>query len=297
MRIRPLHRYFGVEVEDLDLNTVRSDVSFPQIRELFETHSLLLFRNQSLSDETHFKLAKLFGPIEDRSDTSMSREGCVAPVSNARNSELNAEQAHQHLLHLQANMLWHTDSTFLPFPALANLLRAEQLPDSGGETEFVSTRAGFRSLPKEEQQNLRHTWFWHRYSHSRAKIDLPMSKLEKFTMWKDQKWRAVWRNPVNGEEALYIASHVFSVEGMDKESSEAYVDGLLDAMTQPDAIYRHHWLLGDIILWDERATLHRGRPWPYDQTRTLMSACVSARVCDGLDSVSPECVTTRLDND
>ena len=103
--------------------------------------------------------------------------------------------------------------------------------------------------------------------------------------WPQQHWRALWPNPVTGEEALYIASHVYAVDGMAREEGKRWVKGLIAAMTPPEAIYTHAWRPGDMIIWDERATMHRGRPWPYEEERTLASICVTARDVDGLGSV------------
>ena len=106
-------------------------------------------------------------------------------------------------------------------------------------------------------------------------------------MWPDTQWKAVWVNPVTGEEALYIASHAFAVSDMGEEEGAAFIDELIEAMTPPEAIYAHHWAPGDVLVWDERAVLHRGTPWPYDQPRTLISCCVSAGATDGLDGMRP----------
>jgi alpha-ketoglutarate-dependent 2,4-dichlorophenoxyacetate dioxygenase len=101
-------------------------------------------------------------------------------------------------------------------------------------------------------------------------------------MWQDQAWQAIWTNPVNGEEALYIASHAYADDGMDIDAGQAFIDELVAWSTQDAYLYGHRWQPGDVLIWDERATLHRGRPWPYDQARTLASICISVRDVDGL---------------
>ncbi len=285
MHISPLHPNFGVEVYNVELRQATKTNHYPHIRELFEKHSLLLFRNQNLNGDEHLAFTGLFGPIEDRSNVRMDGPEKVSAVTNVTKNDQVCDKDDIHLLNLQSNMLWHTDSTFLPVPALANVLQARVIPSEGGATEFVSTRVGFRKFDSERQARLRHMFFHHRYSHSRARIDPDLAKQEMFTMWPDQKWRAVWTNPVNGEESLYIASHVFAVDGMNESDGAAFIDSLIDEVTPPDAIYSHHWETGDVLVWDERAMLHRGTPWPYDQPRTLVSACVSARDVDGLASV------------
>ena len=102
-------------------------------------------------------------------------------------------------------------------------------------------------------------------------------------MWPETAWPAVWPNPVNGEEALYIASHVCGVVGMGEREGRQLIDKLVAFSTEPTRIYSHRWSSGDVIIWDERATMHRGRPWPYDQERTLASICITASEVDGLE--------------
>ncbi len=285
MRTASLHPSFGVEVHDVDLTTLTPDYLYPEVRAAFESHSLLLFRRQRLDDDGHLAFGALFGPIEDRSMGARGPQPRMDNVSNRISADAISAPDDFHTLNLIGNQLWHTDSTFLPVPALANILAARVLSSSGGETEFVSTRAAFASLPPPMQANLRQAKFRHRASHSRSKISAELAKLEKFTKWPDQVWNAVWRNPITGEEALYIASHVCAVEGMPPEAGLALVDELVAHCTRPEMIYTHVWQPGDVLIWDERATLHRGRPWPYNEERTLASICVSVRDVDGLGDV------------
>ncbi len=284
MRLTPLHEDFGAEVHGVDLAAVTAERGYPEVRAAFEAHSLLLFRGQRLDDEAHLAFARLFGPLEDREDRP---EPKICPVSNVTEAGVPAAEDDSQTLNQRANQLWHTDSTFLPVPALANLLQARVVPSEGGETEFVSTRAGWRRLDPALKAKARDAVLWHRYAHSRARIDADLAKEALFTKWHDQAWRAVWPNPANGEEALYVASHAYAVEGLEETEGAALIDALIEAVTPAEAVYSHRWRPGDVILWDERATLHRGRPWPYAEPRTLLSICVSARDRDGLASVRP----------
>jgi len=285
MRTSPLHPKFGVEIHGVDLRRVTRDHLYPEIRAAFEEHSVLLFRGQGLDDEEQLAFGRLFGPLEDRDSLP---EPVMTFVSNVRDDGSVTAEQDLHTLNLKANQLWHTDSTFLPVPALANVLQARIVTRTGGETEFVSTRAGWRDLDPALKTRVRDAVFRHRFAHSRARIDPELAKQQKFTKWQDQLWRAVWPNPANGAEALYIASHVCGVEGMEPAEGAALVDALVDAMTPPGAIYTHAWTPGDLIIWDERATMHRGRPWPYGEARKLSSICVSATKADGLAAVRPD---------
>ena len=286
MKTNPLHPRFGLVIEDVDLNTVRSDHLFPQIRKAFDKHSALLFRNQDLTPESHERLASLFGPLENRDAMSVGRDVPfeIPVVSNETTEGISSEDSLE-VMNLQGNMLWHTDSTFLPVPALSNILVARVLPSSGGATELASTRTGWADLPEDMKEQFRDATIWHRLSHSRSKISAELAALPMMNRWPDRPWKAVWTNPVTGEDALYIASHAFAIEGMGLEDGQSLLDAATEICTQPQNVYTHHWQPGDVLIWDERAMLHRGRPWPYDEPRTLSSICSSATNADGLASV------------
>ena len=278
MNETPLHPDFGVEIHNIDLARVTADDGYPAIRAAFEAHSLLLFRGQDWQDADILRFGALFGRVENRTDGAPF----VARVSNVLPDGSVALPDAQKTKDLQANMLWHTDSTFLPEPALAKILTARVVPTQGGATELVSTRAGFARLPEDLKTVARGARVRHRYAHSRAKIDPDLAEAEHIVKWTDQVWRAVWPNPVTGAEALYIASHACAVEGMGSPEGLSLIERLTDLMVPEAAIYRHDWRVGDVLIWDERATLHRGTPWPYDQPRTLASICVTASAADGL---------------
>ncbi len=286
LKTTPLSERFGVEVHDFDLSKVDA-TGYHHLRAEFEEHSALLFRNQSLDDEAHIRLARLFGPIEDRlADERKTGETFSVPqVTNIRDDGKLTDEMDLHTLNLKANMLWHIDSTFLPVPALTNILVARIVTETGGETQLASSRAGWADMPQNLKEQIRAKSLCHRYSHSRSQISPELAKLPMFHKWPDQCWPAVFRNPVNGRGALYIASHAFKIEGWDQGSSATLLGELASFITQPEYIYSHKWRVGDVLIWDQRAVLHRARPWNYAQPRRLSSLCVSLRPEDGLDAM------------
>ncbi len=278
MQTAPLHDDFGLELHGIDLRHVTAEKGYPEIRQAFEESSLLLFRAQELDDAAILRLGALFGEVENRTDEPVK----VSLVSNVLPDGSVLKPDAIALKNLQANMLWHTDSTFLPTPALANIITARVVPTEGGATELVSTRSGFARLPDDLKRKARRAKLRHRLTHSRAKIDAELAQEEYITKWQEQVWPAVWTNPVTGEEALFIASHACGVEGMNDVEGQALIDELTALMVPEPAVYSHHWQVGDVLIWDERATLHRGMPWPYDQARELASICVTASDSDGV---------------
>jgi len=286
MKTSPLHSKFGLLVEDIDLRDVSNGLGFSEIRQAFETHSALLFKNQVFDDDTHIKLAELFGPLENREAMASGRDLDfeVSAVSN-EDGEGVFDADSLRTLDLQANMLWHTDSTFLPTPALVNILTANVVPSTGGETELASTRVGWAEMPEEMKSKFKDAIIWHRLSHSRSKISPELAQLGKMTRWPDRPWKAIWPNPVTGDEALYIASHAFAIEGIGHDESGILLEEAINFCTKSENVYTHAWEVGDVLIWDERSMLHRGRPWNYNEPRTLKSICCSVTDTDGLASI------------
>ena len=281
----PLTESFGLDVSGIALADVVPGGYFKELRALFETHSALLFRRQDFDDAAHLELARAFGPIEDRkADERKKGEAFEIPkVTNVRTDSALEGDGGMHKLHLESNFLWHADSTFMPVPSLTNILTARVVTKTGGATELASTRAAWAAMPEAMKSRIKDRGIWHHYSVSRAKISPELAKHPMFHKWPATHWKALWTNPVTGEDALYIASHAYQVDGYSEAESRALLDELMAFCTQPRFTYSHNWQVGDVLLWDQRAVLHRGTPWPYEQPRTLSSICCSVTKADGVE--------------
>jgi len=194
---------------------------------------------------------------------------------------------HRYALRNKANQLWHTDSSFKRVPALTSVLSARIIPARGGETEFVSTRLAFERLDPALRKKLENSFAWHDYAHSRGQIAADLANPEERAALPPQCWRMVWKNPVNGRSALYLASHAYAVEGMEASAGKKLIDELMDLATAPGTSYVHEWKSGDVVMWDNRATMHRGRPWPAHEARFMVRTTISATEADGLAAMRP----------
>jgi len=282
-----LHPDLGVEVRHVDLRTVTADHLYPEIRELFERHSLLLFRDQDLDEPAHRALAELFGPLEDLRDTEAGMAPPRPMVSNVATEGGLTDDAELRLLDIKSNFFWHTDSTFLPTPAISNILVGCTIPASGGNTEFVSTRAGWARLPGDLRERARDQVVFHSFAHSRGLVDARLAAQEIYTKFPATPWRTTWRNPRNGTEALFLGAHAASVRGLSKREGTQLIEELMAAVTGQEAIYSHRWRVGDVLIWDQRAILHRGTAWNFEEERTLASFVSSALESDGIASARP----------
>jgi len=257
------------------------------VRAAFEEHSVLVFRDQQVTDEVQAAFSRAFGPLEL---VKVGSEGAGTFYSRLHNIAADGapvDETHRYSLTARANQLWHTDSSFKKTPALASVLSARVVPRDGGETEFASTRAAWNRLSAAMRARLRDAIVTHAYAYSRAQIDAALMTATERTALPPARWRMTWRNPVNGKMALYIASHAYAVDGLSAEEARSLLDQLMDEATRSEFIYRHEWRAGDVLMWDNRATMHRGRPWPNDQPRSMVRTTISALEADGLAQLRP----------
>ena len=288
MELVPLGPGFGVEMRGIALiDVAASDEAYQAVRAAFEEHSLLLFREQQISDDVQAAFSRAFGPLER---VEVGSEGAGSFYSRLHNIAADGSlvpETHRQALTARANQLWHTDSSFKKTPALASVLSARVVPSHGGDTELVSTRVAWSRLSPAMQSRLRDTLVTHAYAHSRDQIDSELMTAAEREALPPVRWRMTWRNPRNGRVALYIASHACAVEGLGDSDARALLDELIAVASRPELIYQHRWRTGDVLMWDNRATMHRGRPWPHDEPRSMVRTTISAVETDGLAEVRP----------
>jgi alpha-ketoglutarate-dependent 2,4-dichlorophenoxyacetate dioxygenase len=288
MQIVPLGPGFAAELRGVALADIAADdATYRETRAAFEEHSVLLLRGQKVSDEAQLAFSRRFGPLEVTKVGSLGAGTNLVILSTIGPDGTVLPPDHRFALANKANQLWHTDSTFKRVPALASVLSARVIPEEGGETEYASTRLAFERLDPALRERLEHSFAWHDYAHSRGKIAADLASAEERAALPPRCWRMVWKNPVNGRSALYIASHAYAIEGMDKAAAQKLLADLIEAATAPGSTYLHRWRQGDVVMWDNRATLHRGRPWRAHEARLMVRTTISATEADGVDSVRP----------
>jgi len=288
MEIVPLGPGFAAELRGTTLAEIAlDDAAYEVARAALEEHSVLVFRGQDVTDEAQLAFSRCFGPLEVTKIGSVGAGTNLVILSTIDENGKVVPADHRLALRNKANQLWHTDSTFKSVPALASVLSARIIPAQGGETEYVSTRLAWARLEASLRQRLESAFAWHDYNHSRRKIAPDLVIPEERAALSPQCWRMAWKNPANGRNALYIASHAYAIEGMELAAAQELLAELMDAATAPGLSYVHTWRKGDVVMWDNRATLHRGRPWPVHEARLMVRTTISATESDGLASVRP----------
>jgi len=288
MEIVPLGPGFAAELRGVTVTEIAADdAAYAAARAAFEEHSVLVFRGQDVTDEVQLAFSRHFGPPEVTKVGSLGTGTHFVILSTIGENGKVVPPDHRLALRSKANQLWHTDSSFKRVPALASVLSARIIPTRGGETEYVSTRLTFERLDPALHKKLENSFAWHDYSHSRGQIAPDLANPEERAALPPQCWRLVWKNPANGRSAIYLASHAYAIEGMEQVAGRKLIDELMDAATAPGTSYVHNWRSGDVVMWDNRATMHRGRPWPAHEPRLMVRTTISATEADGLGTMCP----------
>lgn len=272
MKITELHSRFAACVEDIDLSVALTPNVINDLSDALDQHSVLVFPRQDLTPEAQVRFSSNFGPLEQAitrmGDDEASRH--IALLSNVNEDGSLVPMSDKRMLFHRGNEMWHTDSTYKPQTALASLLYAVEVPPSGGQTEFASTRAAYADLDAERQRQVDNGYATHSLAYSRAKVAKGLMSKELQKSLPPVERPLVRVNPSTGDRSLYVASHAFEVRGMNETAGLALIDDLLSWCTQDKYVYRHEWQAGDLLMWDNRATLHRATSFDGANHRRIM---------------------------
>lgn len=210
------------------------------------------------------RFSQHFGPLETTIKT-LGKEDRLHPnlveLANVDEDGRLMDWSDKRMLYQSGNQLWHSDSSFKPVPAQASLLSGRQVPPEGGETEFVSCRIVWEALSPNMQRRLEGTVAIHTFAYSRGLIDPALLSQEVKDARPPVRQALVRANPVNGRKSVYVGSHASHIEGMPGEEGRALLQELLARATRSECVYRHTGRQHDLVVWDNRGMLHRGRPW------------------------------------
>jgi alpha-ketoglutarate-dependent 2,4-dichlorophenoxyacetate dioxygenase len=276
-RIWPVTEHFVAEVDDVDLARL-TDEDFRVVESAFERYAVLVFPDQALGQGEHVAFARRFGPIDrsmivqmDGVEARVPAE--IADVSNLdARGEILAPDDRLRLFQL-GNQLWHTDSAFKHVPAKASLLYQRSIARSGGQTEFADLRAAWDALPPAMQRRIEGLVAEHAIAYSRAKLGFPMSETEQRQL-PPVRQVLVRRHAYSGRTSLYLAAHAGRIVGMPDDAGWALLDELTAFATQRQFVYSHRWRVNDLVIWDNRQTMHRGRPFPAGEARDVRRTTV-----------------------
>jgi alpha-ketoglutarate-dependent 2,4-dichlorophenoxyacetate dioxygenase len=263
LHVRRLTPVFGAEITGVDLAHPLDDRGFAVIEEAFESHSVLVFPAQDLDDDAQIAFSRRFGELE-KTHAHVANNHTNKPVSVISNLDpggklMTADDPRVQFRIGQRN--WHSDSSFKRVPAKASLLHARVLPPDGGETEFASLRAAYNALPEDGKRRLDGLVAIHHYASSRRGMNIKISTDEEDKRFPPVPQAVIRSNPVNGRKALFVGSHASHIQDMPEAEGRALLAELLEFATRRDFVLRHTWRTGDLVMYDNRAVLHRARPY------------------------------------
>ncbi len=277
--VRQLHPLFVGEVGGVDLRSV-SRAEAGEIEAAIDRYAVLVFRGQPVTDDQQIAFSELLGPLETtaellRKDHKARLKPQVSDISNLDHKADVLPLGDRRRLRGLGNRMWHTDSSFKPVPARFSLLSARSIPGEGGETEFADLRAAYDTLPEAMKARLEGLVAEHSILYSRSTIGFTDFSDEERAGLPAVRQVVVRVHPGSGRKTLYLASHASHIIGWPIPEGRLLLRELIEHATQPQYVYRHHWAVGDLVMWDDRCTMHRARPYdlnvPRDMHRTTVS--------------------------
>ena len=265
--VEKLHANFAAKVRGVDLTKPLPDDVRSAIQMALDRYAVLVFPGVPLTEDQQADFAENFGQLE-RSNIIMKVKarigGRLADISNIdENDRVFGEDDRRRMFSL-GNQLWHTDSSFKKIPAKYSMLHAHVVTPEGGETQVVDTRAAYEALPKKMKDRIDGLVAEHSIFTSRAKLGFTDFTEDERASLPPVARPLVREHKESGRKALYLASHISHIRDMNVPDGKMLVRDLLEHATQKEFVYELKWQVGDLMIWDNRCTLHRGRP--YDDT-------------------------------
>jgi alpha-ketoglutarate-dependent 2,4-dichlorophenoxyacetate dioxygenase len=288
----PVTASFAAEIGGVDLSGALEPADLAAIKDAFTRYAVLIFADQRVSQDQHLDFAKTFGPLETtialfRKDAKLRVRKEFADVSNLDpDNKVWGENSRRRMFEL-GNRLWHTDSSFKRLPARASLLYARSIPPIGGHTEFADERAAYDALPENMKRRLHGLVAEHSIFNSRARLGFTEFSDEERQGMPPVPQALVRTIPESGRTSLYLASHAGRIFGMPEPDGRALIDQLIAYATQRQFVYTHRWRVHDLVIWDNRCTMHRGTEfddlrWKRDMQRATVSDVANSCEQEGI---------------
>jgi alpha-ketoglutarate-dependent 2,4-dichlorophenoxyacetate dioxygenase len=281
--VTQIHPHFVGEVTGIDLRQPMDAATTSQIVAAADQYAVLVFHDQAITDEQQIAFSRLLGPLETtikayRPGHKPRLDLHISDVSNLdEESRVLAADDRRRMLGL-GNRLWHTDSSFKAIPARYSLLSARAIPGEGGETEFADMRAAYDALSPAMQARIDGLVAEHSVLYSRSTIGFTDFTDEERARLPPVPQRLVRVHPGSRRKTLYLASHAGWIRGMQVPEARMLLRDLMEHATQRAFVYTHRWKVGDLVMWDDRCTMHRAREYDMTQPRDMHRTTVSDEV-------------------
>ena len=292
LTFRKLHPCFAAEASPVDLRRVHDPETLRQIRAGMDEYAVLVFRDQPFADDEQLAFARrLDGELHTKLGISALQKNrlgneALGDISNLDESGEIMRSDNRRRMYGLGNRLWHTDASFQDPPGRYSMLSAKVVPPVDADTEFADTRAAYDALPEEEKCRLEGLRVHHSIAYSRQTLGFEFSQGEQDVL-QGAIHPLVRIIPRSHRRSLYVASHASRIIDWPVPEGRLLLRDLIEHATQAEFVYRHSWRAGDFVIWDNRATMHRARP--FDDTKYRREL----RRVTTLDIEQPAPVVTR----
>jgi alpha-ketoglutarate-dependent 2,4-dichlorophenoxyacetate dioxygenase len=275
VKTRQIGPCFAAEVEGVDLGQPLPPDDVAAIHAGMDTYAVLVFHDQKIDDDQQLAFTRSLGDIEHAIGTSLRAPDeyrlptTFADVSNLdKHNQVYARDDRRRLFAI-GNRLWHSDSSFKAVPAKYSLLRAVSVPSKGGNTEYAYMPAAYDALDVEIKAEIEDLVCEHSQIFSRQQLGFFDLTDEERARFAPVRQRLVRRHPVTGRKSIYLSSHAGSILGWPVPEARSFLRDLVEHATQRQFVYAHRWRVGDLVMWDNRQTMHRARPFPAHEPRDM----------------------------
>jgi alpha-ketoglutarate-dependent 2,4-dichlorophenoxyacetate dioxygenase len=275
VKTRQIGPCFAAAVDGVDLRHPLSPDEAAAIHAGMDTYAVLVFHDQKIDDAQQLAFTRSLGDIEHAIGTSLRAPDeyrlptTFADVSNLdKHNQVYARDDRRRLFAI-GNRLWHSDSSFKAIPAKYSLLRAVSVPSKGGNTEFAYMPAAYDALDAETKAEIEDLICEHSQIFSRQQLGFFDLTDEERARFAPVRQRLVRRHPVTGRPSIYLSSHAGSILGWPVPEARSFLRDLVEHATQRQFVYAHRWRVGDLVMWDNRQTMHRARPFPAHEPRDM----------------------------
>ncbi|MBV9828595.1 MAG: TauD/TfdA family dioxygenase [Alphaproteobacteria bacterium] len=279
--ISQLHPIFVGEVSGIDLRRPLAPDEVAAIEAGMDRHAVLVFHGQDITDEQQIAFSRNFGEIENSAGGTVTRpeqkrlSALMNDVSNLGQDNRPLARDDRRRLFNLGNQLWHSDSSFRAVPAKYSLLSGRVVVDKGGNTEFADMRAAYDALDAETKAAVEDLVCEHSLMYSRGSLGFTELSAEEQAMFRPVRQRLVRTHPVTGRKSLYLASHAGTILGWPVPEARAFLRDLTEHATQPRFVFSHKWRQHDLVMWDNRQTMHRVRRFDDSLIRDMRRTTVA----------------------
>ena len=264
IEIHPLTSHIGGRLTGIDARKPLTASEVAAIDAGMDKHAVLVLPAQNITDEQQLAFSRNFGPLEEGAnsgarDSDLRLPVVFADVSNLDKDGRIAARDNKKRMAALANRLWHTDASFRVIPARYSILSGRIIPDQGPNTEFADMRAAYDALDSRTKAEIEDLVCEHSLIYSRGQLGFTEFLPDERVAMKPVRQRLVRTHPVTRRKSLFLASHIGAIVGWPRPEAMAFIRDLIEHATQPAFVYSHRWAEFDLVIWDNRTTMHRVR--------------------------------------